>query len=121
MVLFISFNYTLLHLTLYFVAFCLAFCCISPCVLVQIALRFDAKCTTFWCILRCVLPQNALQQLAIRPHFLVVADANLGEFFFKEKCKSIENGQKTRGQALKNCPKFIVWAHFIWLLAGISF
>jgi hypothetical protein len=96
-----------------FVAFCLAFCCISPCVLVQNALRFDAKCTAFWCILRCVLPQNALQKLAIKPRFLVVADANLGEFFFKEKCKSIVNGQKTRGQALKNRSNFIVWAHFI--------
>ncbi len=41
--------------------------------------------------------QNALQQLAIKPHFLVVADADLGEFFFKEKCKSIANGQKRRG------------------------
>ena len=45
--------------------------------------------------------QNALQQLAINFHFLVVADANLGEFFFKEKCKSIVNGQKRRGQARK--------------------
>ena len=116
MLLSMSFNYTLLHLTLYFVAFCLAFCCISPCVLVQNALRFDAKCTAFWCILRCVLPQNALQKLAIKPRFLVVADANLGEFFFKEKCKSIVNGQKLRGQALKHCPKIIVWAHFIWFL-----
>ena len=97
MLLSMSFNYTLLHLTLYFVAFCLAFCCISPYVLMQNALRFDAKCTAFWCILHCVLPQNAVQQLAIRPRFLVVADANLGEFFFKEKCKSIENGQKRRG------------------------
>jgi hypothetical protein len=38
------------------------------------------------------LVQNALQQLAINLHFLVVADANLGEIFFKEKCKSIVNG-----------------------------
>ena len=37
--------------------------------------------------------QNALQQLAINLHFLVVADANLGVLFFKEKCKSIANGQ----------------------------
>ena len=95
MLLSMSFNYTLLHLTLYFVAFRLAFCCISPRVLVQNALRFGAKCTAFWCILQCVLRQNALQKLAIRPHFLVVADANLGEFFFKEKFKSIVNGQKT--------------------------
>jgi len=67
------------------------------------------------------LRQNALQKLAIKPRFLVVADANLGEFFFKEKCKSIVNGQKTRGQALKNRSNFIVWAHFIWFLAVIFF
>ena len=97
MLLSMSFNYTLLHLTLYFAAFCLAFCCISPRILVHIALRFGAKYTAFWCILQCVLVQNALQKLAIRPHFLVVADANLGDFFFKEKCKSIENGQNPRG------------------------
>ena len=84
----------------FFAAFCgiyLALCCKLYCVLMQIALRFGAKCTAFCCILRCVLVQNALQQLAIRLHFLVVADANSGEFFFKEKCKSIVNGQKWRG------------------------
>ena len=50
MLLSMSFNYTLLHLTLYFVAFCLAFCCIHlafwckmHCVLVHIAMRFAAK------------------------------------------------------------------------------
>ena len=105
MLLSMSFNYTLLHLTLYFAAFCLAFCCFSPCVLVHIALRFDAKCTAFWCILRCVLRQNAMQKLAIKPRFLVVADANFGEFFFKEKCKSIVNGQKLRGASTQKLPK----------------
>ena len=83
--------------TLHFAACCTAFWRILHCVLVQIALRFGAKCTAFWCILRCVLLQNALQHPAIRSHFLVVTDANLGEFFFKEKCKSIVNGQKRRG------------------------
>ena len=83
--------------TLHFAANCAAFWCILHCILVQIALRFGAKYTAFWCILHCVLVQNALQQLAINLHFLVVADANLGEFFFKEKCKSIVNGQKWRG------------------------
>ena len=97
MLLSMSFNYTLLHLTLYFAAFRLAFCCFSPCVLVQNALRFGAKYTAFCGKIHCVLRQNAVQQLAIKPRFLVVADANLGEFFFKEKCKSIVNGQKTRG------------------------
>ena len=75
MVFLVGFGYILHHFTSRFVAFCLA----------------------FWCILQCVLVQNTLQHLAIRLHFLVVADANLGEFFFKEKCKSIVNGQKRRG------------------------
>ena len=109
------------HFTSLLLHFVSHFCCILPCVLVQNALRFDAKCTAFCCILHCVLLQNALQQLAIKPRFLVVADANLGEFFFKEKCKSIVNGQNPRGQALKNCPKIIVWAHFICFFAVIFF
>ena len=67
------------------------------CILGHLASRFGAYCTAFWCILRCVLVQNALQQLAIRLHFLVVADANLGEISFKEKCKSIVNDQNRRG------------------------
>ena len=92
-----GFGCILLHLTSRFAAFYLAFWCILQCVLVQNALRFAAYCDVFWCILRCVLVQNTLQQLAIRLHFLVVADANFGEFFFKEKCKSIVNGQERRG------------------------
>ena len=75
MVLFMDFGYILLHFSLCFGTYCIA----------------------FWCKMQCVLMQNALQQLAINFHFLVVADANLGEFFFKEKCKSIVNGQKRRG------------------------
>ena len=92
-----GFGCILLHLTSHFAAFNLAFCCILPCILVHIAMRFGAKCTAFCCILRCVLVQNTLQQLAIRLHFLVVADANFGDSFFKEKCKSIVNGQERRG------------------------
>ena len=67
------------------------------CILQHFTLHFGAYYTAFWCKLHCVLMQNTLQHLAIRLHFLVVADANLGEFFFKEKCKSIVNGQKRRG------------------------
>ena len=74
MVLFMGFGCILLHLTSRFAAFYLAFWCILQCVLVQNALRFAAYCD-----------------------FLVVADANFGEFFFKEKCKSIVNGQERRG------------------------
>ena len=97
MVLFMGFGYILLHFSLYFGTYCIAFWCKIHCVLVHIALRFGAKCTAFWCILHCVLVQNALQQPAIRHHFLVVSDANLGGFFFKEKCKNIVNGQNRRG------------------------
>ena len=53
MLLSMSFNYTLLHLTLYFVAFYLAFCCISPRILVQNALRFGASCDAFCRKMRC--------------------------------------------------------------------
>ena len=67
------------------------------CILQHFTLHFGAYCNAFWCILRCILLQNALQQLAINLHFLVVVDANLGVLFFKEKCKSIANGQKRRG------------------------
>ena len=97
MVLFMGFGCILLHLTSRFAAFCLVFWFKIHCVLVHIALRFGAYCSAFWCILQCVLVLNALQHPAIKPHFLVVADANLGEFFFNEKCKSIVNGQKWKG------------------------
>ena len=90
-------------------------------ILQYFTLRFVAFCLAFWCILQCVLLQNALQQLAINLHFLVVADANLGVLFFKEKCKSIVNGQKRKGKALKKCRNFIVWAYFIWFLAVVFF
>ena len=63
-------------------------------VLLHLASRFGAKCNAFWCILQCVLAQNAVQHHAHRLHFLVIVDANLGEISFKEKCKSIVNGQK---------------------------
>ena len=92
-----DFGWVLLHLASRFGAKCNAFWCILQCVLVHIAVRFDAKCNAFCCILHYILLQNTLQHLAIRLHFLVVADANFGEFFFKEKCKSIGNGQERRG------------------------
>ena len=56
------------------------------CILLHLTSRFAAFYLAFWCILQCVLVLNALQHPAIKPHFLVVTDANLGEFFFKEKC-----------------------------------
>ena len=96
MVFFMGFGCVLLHIAVRFGAHCSAFCCILQCVLVHIAVHFGAYCSAFCCILQCVLLQNALQHLAIKLHFLAVADANLGEFFFKEKCKSIVNCQKRR-------------------------
>ena len=96
MVIFMGFGCVLLHIAVRFGAYCSAFCYILQCILVHIAVHFGAYCSAFWCISQCVLLQNALQHLAIKLHFLAVADANLGEFFFKEKCKSIVNGQKRR-------------------------
>ena len=61
MLLSMSFNYTLLHLTLYFAAFCLAFCCISPRILVHFASHFGAYCTAFWCKIHCVLVHIAVR------------------------------------------------------------
>jgi len=87
----------LVHIAMRFGAKCSAFWCKMQCVLVDIAVRFGAYCNAFWCILQCVLVQNALQHHAHRLHFLVVVDANLGEISFKEKCKSIVNGQKWWG------------------------
>ena len=49
----------LVHFTLRFAAFCIAFCCILHCVLVHFALRFGAKWSVFWCILPHILPQIA--------------------------------------------------------------
>ena len=83
-----GFGCILQHLTSRFAALCLAFCCILACVLLHFALRFGAKYTAFWCILQCVLVLNALQHPAIKPHFLVVTDANLGEFSSKRNAKA---------------------------------
>ena len=66
-------------------------------ILLHFTSRFAAFYLAFWCKMQGVLVLNALQNLAICPHFFVVADANLGEFFFKEKSESIVNGQKRRG------------------------
>ena len=69
------------------------------CVLMQNAVRFDAKCSAFWCKMQCVLLLIAVQKQAFWPTFFVVSDANLAQFFFKEKCKTIVNGKKWRGEA----------------------
>ena len=61
MVLFMGFGYILLHFSLYFGTYCIAFWCKIHCVLVHIALRFGAYCIAFWCKMQCVLVQNALR------------------------------------------------------------
>ena len=51
----------LLHFTLHFCAFCIAFWCILHCVLVHFALRFGAFYPAFWCILPQIMLQKALK------------------------------------------------------------
>ena len=91
----------------------------SGCILLHFTLHFAAFHLAFWCILQCVLVQNALQHHAHRLHFLVVVDANLGEISFKEKCKSIVNGKKLREKHAIFAAFFITQAHFIWVFQGI--
>jgi hypothetical protein len=40
-------------------------------------------------------------------HIFVVADANLTQIFFKEKCKSIVNGKKAEGRSTRCWPPFL--------------
>ena len=49
----------LVHFTLRFGAFCIAFWCILPCVLVLNGVCFAAFYPAFWCILPHILPQKA--------------------------------------------------------------
>ena len=53
MVLFMVFGYILLHFSLYFGTYCIAFWCKMHCVLVQNALRFAAYCSAFCGKMRC--------------------------------------------------------------------
>ena len=76
------------------------------CVLMLNAMRFDAKC-------------NA--KASVLTTFFVVADANLAQIFFKEKCKSIVNGKKLREKHAMFAAFFITRAHFIWVFQGIFF
>ena len=55
----------LLHFTLRFGAFCLAFWCILHCVLVHFALRFGAFCPAFWCVLPQIMLRKALNDVQI--------------------------------------------------------
>ena len=53
MVLFMGFGCVLLHITLRFAAFSLAFWCILHCVLVHIAMCFGTYYDAFCCKMRC--------------------------------------------------------------------
>ncbi len=53
MVLFMVFGYILLHFSLYFGTYCIAFWCKIHCVLLQNALRFAAYCSAFCGKMRC--------------------------------------------------------------------
>ena len=66
MVLFMDFGYILLHFSLYFGTYCIAFWCILHCVLVQNALRFGAYCDAFWCKMRCNNQQLSTIFLSLR-------------------------------------------------------
>ena len=77
------------------------------------ALRFGAKCSAFWCKMQCVLVLIAVQKQAFGPTFFVVADANLAQIFFKEKCKSIVNGKNRREKRAMLAAVFIILLHFI--------
>ena len=55
----------LVHFALRFGAFCLAFWCISLCVLVHFALRFGAFYPAFWCFLPQIMLQKALDGVQI--------------------------------------------------------
>ena len=59
----------ILAMNLLFAAFCLAFCCILPCVLLHFTLRFAAFCIAFWCILHRVLVLNGVCFAAFYPAF----------------------------------------------------
>ena len=61
----------IMHFTLHFVAFLLAFSGILHCVLMLNALRFAANCTAFWCQLHCVLVLIAVQFAANCTFFVV--------------------------------------------------
>ena len=70
-------------------------------------MRFAAKCTAFCCKMRCVLLQNALQQPAIRHHFLVVSDANLGGIFLQREMQKHSKWPKTEGISAQKTLKFL--------------
>ena len=81
MVLFMDFGCILLHFSLYFGTYCIAFWCKIQCVLVHIALRFGAYCDAFWCKMRCNNQQLGTIFLSFRMQIL-------GDFSSKRNAKA---------------------------------
>ena len=70
MVLFMDFGYILLHFSLYFGTYSIAFWCKIHCVLVHIALRFGAYCDAFCGKMRCNNQQLGTIFLSFRMQIL---------------------------------------------------
>ena len=70
MVLFMGFGYILLHSSLYFGTYCIAFWCKIHCVLVQNTLRFGAYCDAFCGKMRCNNQQLSTIFLSFRMQIL---------------------------------------------------
>ena len=70
MVLFMDFGYILLHFSLYFGTYSIAFWCKIHCVLVQNALRFGAYCDAFCGKMRCNNQQLGTIFLSFRMQIL---------------------------------------------------
>ena len=125
MLLSMSFNYTLLHLTLYFVAFCLAFCSISPRVSLHFALRFGAYCSAFWCILPCVLVQNAMRfdakcvaTTSDKLPFSSSCGCKFGRIFLQREMQKHSKWLKTVGISTQKMPKFYRLGAFYMAFSG---
>jgi len=63
--------------------------------------------------MHCILVLIAVQKQAFWPTFFVVADANLAQFFFKEKYKSIVNDKNRREKRAMLAAVFTILLHFI--------
>ena len=96
-----GFGYILLHSSLYFGTYCIAFWCKIHCVLVHIALRFGAKCTAFWCKMHCVLVHIAMRFAAK----CVATTSNQAPFSCRFGCKFWGFFLQREMQKHSKCPK----------------
>ena len=104
--------YYLQHKSMHFAAFHPAFSTISPRVLHHLALRFAGVSIAFCCILQCVLVLNAVHLQSFKPNIHNVSNPKLGQFFFKEKGKSIVICKKRGEQVRKTHRPFRLLATF---------